>query len=58
VTNVEAPDTSLIISSNRLDGRRRLWRVPLEGGSAEALTDGQSEPSFPFIGLPRGRIIY
>ena len=32
---------SLVVASRRGGGERRLWRVPLDGGSAEPLTEGR-----------------
>lgn len=40
---------SFIAASNRLDGPRKLWRIPVDGGPSTAFTDGSTEPSFPTV---------
>lgn len=46
-----SPDgRSLLVASDRVDGKARLWRMPLEAGeTAQALTDGIVTAFFPAI---------
>jgi Tol biopolymer transport system component len=50
--------TSFIAASRRGDGVVKLWRMPLEGGNPEQLTDGSAVTAFPSASLRGDRIAF
>jgi Tol biopolymer transport system component len=53
-----ADDRSLVIASYREKGRCSLWRVPLNGGAPERLTEAGSESWGPDISVAAEKLVF